>query len=247
MSDRVNPPVEIDPSGLRARPGYNDVVDFLRREIALGRLRPGDRLPAERKLAAQLGVARETLRQALKVLEAGGQLRILRGAAGGPVVQQSVPDAESLRTELLARGGDIIEFTEFRAVVEGAAARMAAERRSDAALERLEAAQAELADAITKADSRLADSAFHLTIAEAAGNEMLAHAIDDARVRVFDSVDLMPFEFIKESSYVAHQRILDAIRARDPDAAAEAMRAHIATTKLEFERIIDGPVPPLDG
>ncbi|WP_160329775.1 FadR/GntR family transcriptional regulator [Microterricola viridarii] len=241
MGEPVNPPVEIDPAGLRDRPGYHDVVDFLRREIALGRLRPGDRLPAERKLAAQLGVARETLRQALKVLEAGGQLRILRGAAGGPVVQQAEPDAASLRTELVARGGDIIGFTEFRGVVEGAAARMAAERRSDAVVERLEAAQEELAAAVTKAESRLADSAFHLTIAEAAGNPMLAHAIDDARVRVFDSVDLMPFEFIKESSYLAHQRILEAIRARDPEAASEAMRAHIATTKLEFERIIDAP------
>lgn len=244
MGERVNPPVEIDPTGLRDRPGYHDVVDFLRREITLGRLRPGDRLPAERKLAAQLGVARETLRQALKVLEAGGQLRILRGAAGGPVVQQAAPDADSVRTELLARGGDIIEFTEFRAVVECAAARMAAERRTDTTLDRLEAAQDELAAAVTKAESRLADSAFHLAIAEAAGNAMLAQAIDDARVRVFDSVDLMKFDFIKESSHDAHQRILEAIRAGDPEAAAAAMQAHIATTKLEFERIIADPVPP---
>lgn len=242
MVDSVNaPPVEIDASGLRARSGHQDVVDFLRREISLGRLRPGDRLPAERKLAAQLGVARETLRHALRILEESGQITVRRGAAGGPVVQQVEPDPEALRRDIVSREGSIIELTEFRAVVEAAAAELAAQRRDDDDLRRMVDAQQELDAAVTKSDSRIADQAFHLAIASAAGNGMLTTVIEDARARMFESVDLMPFEFIKESSHAAHQRILDAIRDRDPAGAADAMRQHLVTTRQEFDRIIDEP------
>ncbi len=240
MADGVDPPVEIDASGLRARSGHQDVVDFLRREISLGRLRPGDRLPAERKLAAQLGVARETLRHALRILEEGGQVQVRRGAAGGPIVQQTDPDPEALRRDILSREGSIVELTEFRAIVEAGAAGLAAERHSDDDVVRLEAAQAELEAAVTKAESRLADQAFHLAVARAAGNAMLSTAVEDARARMFDSVDLVQFEFIKESSLGAHQRILDAIRDGDATRAAAAMREHLVTTRQEFERIIDG-------
>ncbi|WP_448006590.1 FadR/GntR family transcriptional regulator [Agromyces bauzanensis] len=242
MADVVSPPVEIDASGLRARSGHQDVVDFLRREISLGRLRPGDRLPAERKLAAQLGIARETLRHALRILEESGQIEVRRGAAGGPVVQQTEPDAQALRRDIVSREGSIIELTEFRAIVESAAAGLAAERRDDGDVRRLEDAQVELDAAVTKAESRLADQAFHLAIAQAAGNAMLVTAIEDARARMFDSVDLMPFEFIKETSLGAHQRILEAIRDGDAARAAAEMRQHLATTRQEFERIIDGEI-----
>lgn len=240
MAEVVSPPVEIDASGLRARSGHQDVVDFLRREISLGRLRPGDRLPAERKLAAQLGIARETLRHALRILEESGQIEVRRGAAGGPVVQQTEPDAEVLRRDIVSREGSIIELTEFRAIVESAAAGLAAERRSVDDVHRLEAAQVELEAAVTKAESRLADQAFHLAIAQAAGNAMLVSSIEDARARMFDSVDLMPFEFIKDSSLGAHQAILEAITDGDAARAAAEMRRHLATTRQEFERIIDG-------
>lgn len=92
-----------EPSAVRAIPGYQAIVDHLRREISLGRIIPGDRLPAERKLAEQFGVARETLRQALRVLEGSGQIVIQRGAAGGPVVQGVFMDPDAMLRELRDR------------------------------------------------------------------------------------------------------------------------------------------------
>lgn len=240
MSERARPPIEIDPSGLRPRPGHQDVLDFFRREIQLGRLRPGDRLPAERTLAAQLGIARETLRQALRGLEDGGQLRTVRGAAGGSIIQQAEPDLEALWADIRARGAQIIELSEFRSVVESATARLAATRRDDDDLARLDAAQQELAEAVTTSASRIADTGFHLAVASAAGNGFLVAAVEDARARMFEPVDLLPFSFVKESSLAAHQRVLDAIRDQDPDAAAEAMCDHLAVTRVEFERLVDG-------
>lgn len=240
MAERATPQVEIDPSGLRPRPGHQDVLDFLRREIQLGRLRPGDRLPAERALAAHLGVARETLRLALRGLEKAGQLRTIRGAAGGSIIQQTEPNLSAIWADVEARGGQIIELSEFRSVVESATARLAATRASSTDLARLESAQRELSAAGSTAESRIADTAFHLAVAAAAGNRFLLAAVEDARSRMFEPVDLLPFEFMKESSLAAHQRVLDAIRAREPDAAAEAMSGHLAGTRSEFERLIEG-------
>lgn len=233
-----------EPSGVRHLPvrtvsGYQAIVDHLRREISLGRIRAGDRLPSERKLAEQLGVARETLRQALRVLEASGQVTIQRGAAGGPVITEATVDPRIVRSDVLGRAEDILVLAEFRSVIESAAASMAAQRHDEGDLEHMQAAQQRLLDSETMGESRNADTEFHLAIAHAAGNAMLTRSIEDARAGMFDLVDLLGFEFLKESSYASHRRILDAVARGDADEASAAMRQHLAATRVEFERLLD--------
>lgn len=223
---------------IHAISGYQAIVDHLRREISLGRIMPGDRLPAERKLAEQYGVARETLRQALRILEGSGQLVIQRGAAGGPVVQALTLDPEAMMRELRGRKESIMELIEFRQVIEPAAAGLAAERRDEADLARMDEAQAALESASTRDESRRADTAFHLAVAEAARNPMLEQAIEEARSLMFLPTDLVSFEFAKDSSYSAHEHVLEAIRAGSNEDATAAMAAHIATTREEFVKVI---------
>ncbi|WEK60800.1 MAG: FCD domain-containing protein [Candidatus Microbacterium colombiense] len=219
--------------------GYQAVAGFLRREMALGRIRPGDRLPPERRLAEQLGVARETLRQALRILEGSGQIVISRGAAGGAIVQDAVMDPRLIREEVRTRSAEIGDLTEFRAIVESGGAALAAARRSEADLEAMALAQRELAASATKAESRIADTDFHIALAEASGNSFVRDAVEEARVRMFEPVDLMSFDFVKDSSWHAHEAILDAVRGGDAEGAAEAMRAHLRTTREEFTRVVD--------
>lgn len=223
---------------LHAVPGYQAIVDLLRRELSLGRLRPGDRLPSERRLAEQLGVARETVRQALRVLEGSGQIVITRGASGGPVVQETVPDRERLLRELRARTDEIQSLTEFRVVIESAAAELAAPVCTPDDIASLRAANARLAAATTLTDSRAADTEFHLLLAALARNPYLTDAIEDARARMFAPVDVLSFEFIRESSVHAHDEIIGALAAHDAAAAGGAMRAHVRTTRNEFDRIL---------
>lgn len=229
----------VEPLPARSAPGYQGIVDHLRREFILGRLRPGDRLPSERALAEHLGVARETLRQAFRVLEGSGQIVITRGARGGAIVQAAIVDPSRIRADVDALAGSIIPLTEYRSIIEGAAASLAAERRGEADLEELTDAQADLLASETLHDSRHADTRFHLAIAAAAGNPVLMSAVEDARVQMFTTVDLLSFPFVKESSYSAHGEVLAAIRAGDPDAAAAAMRAHLAVTREEFRRLFE--------
>ncbi len=239
-SDAVTPGATFVASPLPARgtTGYLAIVDYLRREIALGRIQAGDKLPPERKLAEQLGVARETLRQALRVLEASGHVAIHRGAAGGPVVTQAVIDREEIRDDVLRRADSILVLADFRVAVEGAASRLAATKRSVTDLLAMTNAQRALQQATNINESRQADTAFHLAVAGAAGNALLTEAIEDARAGMFDLVDLLGFEFLRESSFDAHELIITSIRAGDADAATCAMERHLAATRTEFERLV---------
>ena len=218
--------------------GYQAIVDHLRREMILGRIRPGDRLPPERQLAEQLGVARETLRQALRILEGSGQIAIRRGSRGGAFVQASMVEQRRIRQDIQERAGDIARLVEFRAVIDSAAARFAAERRDETDLAAMENAQAELEAAETLHESRLADTAFHLAVAHASGNHELAVAVEDARVKMSAPVDLLGFQFLKKSCIEGHALVLAAVQDRAPDRAAAEMTRHLAATRKEFELIL---------
>jgi GntR family transcriptional regulator, transcriptional repressor for pyruvate dehydrogenase complex len=219
--------------------GYTGVVDHIRREISLGRLVPGDRLPAERKLAEELGVARETLRQALRVLEGSGQVTVRRGTTGGAVVQDTAVDPEMIRLRLRAEKDQLLSLLEFRIEIECAASRFAASRRTDVDLTAMRDAQDELLAATNKDESRRADTAMHLAVARAAGNAHLAAAVEDARAETFHPIDLATFDFIKESSHTEHAHIIVAITDGDGDGAAQAMRDHIEHTRIEMLAIIE--------
>lgn len=219
--------------------GYAEVVDFIRREISLGRLLPGDRLPAERKLAEGLGVARETLRQAFRVLEGSGQIVIVRGTAGGAVIQDNSVAPEVALHELHERRDALLTLVEFRSEIETIAARLSASRRTDDDLEEMREAQEALRAATNKDESRRADTAFHLAVARSAGNSHLTAAIEDARASMFHPVDLATFEFVKESSHSQHQLVLDNIEKGDEVAASIAMRDHIDSSRAEMLRLID--------
>ena len=233
--------MEIAPlsEGGRAVAGYQAVVEHLRREIALGRLSPGDKLPAERRLAEQLGVARETLRQALRVLEGAGEVRIQRGASGGATLQEPQTDPAARARALLGCKDEILQLVQFRDIVESAAAKLAAASVTEGLLKRLDEAIAELDAASTLAESRRADTLFHLAIAEGSGNPFLVRAIEDARVRMFEPVDALAVDFVRSSSIAAHQALRDAIAAGDGERAVREMQDHLAVTTAEFERLID--------
>lgn len=222
----------------KAATSYQAVAEHLQREIALGNIVAGEKLPAERVLSEQLGVARETLRQALRVLEGSGLIEVRRGASGGAFVLPKTGSVSSALVELRERRDDVLQTLEFRGIVESHAAALAAERRDASHLEELEALQEQLLLARTLDEARRADTAFHAVVARASRNELLEQSIEDARVLMFGITDQTLFEFRTRASHHGHQQVLDAIRDGDAERAAESMRAHILTTVDEFEHLI---------
>src|SRR3954452_753042 len=112
---------------------FADVLEQLREAILAGRIRPGERLPAERDLCAEFGVGRPTLREALRSLEAVGLIEVRPGKGGG---SYAVTPSEAIVGEALAalvnlRGASLEDLAEFRVDFEGENAAWAA-RRADA-------------------------------------------------------------------------------------------------------------------
>ena len=147
---------------------YELVSEQIRRAIHIGTYLPGDKLPAERQLAEQMGVSRTTVREALRVLEGEGYVESHRGAAGGIVVLDQTSSEERIRPVVMARMAEFEELFDFRIAVEGAAVRLAAVRRTETDLKQLQKALDAMAEGWQTARFRAADSAFHLGIADAA-------------------------------------------------------------------------------
>lgn len=213
---------------LHTPPAYAAVVDRVRRALALGVLLPGDRLPSERTLAAELGVSRVTVREALRVLQGEGLLVTRRGS-GGTVVSSTARDigrvSETMET-------DVAEVFEFRVAVECMTARLAAVRSAGEVTALLDCQDALAASTDIHAFRR-ADSEFHLTVARMSENTMLQRSTEDARAAAFSWLDLREFTVYHDSSIRGHAAIIAAISRSDGDAAANAMNDHLIAARGE--------------
>ncbi|GAA3671514.1 FCD domain-containing protein [Nocardioides ginsengisoli] len=220
------------------------VLDQIRRSMDSGQFRPGDRLPAERDLAEMLDVSRTTVRAAIAVLEREGRISVRRGRGGGFLVLEPTYDPVEARQELKRNKMAVRDAFDYRVIVETGAARLAAERRKAADLPKL-------ADLVTRMDEvikagraddasghvtefQLLDSAFHLGIAEATGNQQLLEAVAQGRQRMWLPVGAI-FGHIEDNANDHHAEILSAIRAKDAELAASAMAEHINETRHTIE------------
>jgi GntR family transcriptional repressor for pyruvate dehydrogenase complex len=219
------------------------VAEHLRTLIHHGEIGPGERLPAERELAEQLGVARISLREAIKILQEDGYVQVRRGALGGTYVTELTRPLETWRNRMREQTGEFDDMIDFRIALETDAARLAATRRDRSDLTALRSAIKKLGQVDGRAAFRLTDSQFHGALAHAARNLRLENAIQSTRGELFSPHDLLPFVDPIEESRRDHQEIYAAVRDRDPDAAAQAMRTHIERTRHQLREIVFGPDP----
>jgi DNA-binding FadR family transcriptional regulator len=225
------------------RPGnaFEDTVGRLLQTIRLGVVAPGESLPPERKLAARLGVSRDTVREAIKSLADAGYLVSRRGRYGGTFLADELPmpAAESRDGTPITRA-EIDDALRLREILEVGAARMAATRTLTAAeRELLWTRLTDVRDA-DPAHYRRLDSRFHLAIAEAVGSPSLVPLVAENRMRVnrlLDRIPLLPRNIAHSDEQ--HQAIVIAILAGDPDGAAASMRAHIAGSAALLHGFLD--------
>jgi len=220
-------------------PSASDGVALVIRGLIFsGELSPGDRLPASRDLAARLGISQLTLRLGLRSLEAGGYVVTTRGAHGGT----RVSDIETISRKWLAwmeaKGDELRDMWEYREIVECSVARFAAKRRTPEELAAIEAALGAAA-----ADSHTAvlrwNGAFHDALAAAAHSSHLARAVVAVRQELFLPVDLLLREHSADELRSAHAEVFAAVRDREPQRAADCMRAHLEGTREMVGRALD--------
>jgi GntR family transcriptional regulator, transcriptional repressor for pyruvate dehydrogenase complex len=214
---------------------YEVVTERIRRAIHIGSYLPGDKLPPERTLAQQLGVSRTTVREAIRVLEGEGYVISKRGASGGILVLDQAENEERIRPLLTEKLPEIEELFDYRVAVEGAAARLAADRRTDEDLAILRDAYEVMRSDRETRRFRAADNAFHLAIADAARNRLMRQAIEDARAAMWVPIDRLITQVFTNANR-HHKHILDAIADRDPDAAQKAVVEHLEGARRDLRR-----------
>jgi DNA-binding FadR family transcriptional regulator len=216
----------IGPLGLRARSVSVRIAAHLERLITLGELNPGDRLPAERDLAADLQVSRASLREAMHELEA--KKLIERRPGRGTLVLPPPEHVRDLYEHISGEDRKLRDIAELRETIEPQIARLAACRATDANLMELDGVLEHTVEGLTADGSVKLDLEFHLLLAQASQNPLLASLNTlttswTRSVRAFSHVT----KHAREVSYRGHRAILDAIVERDKDAAGAAMLKHL--------------------
>jgi GntR family transcriptional repressor for pyruvate dehydrogenase complex len=241
------------PSGRRRSAGVtDDAIERIRELVASGAWGPGTRLPREVDLAKQLGLSRNSLREAVRALS---QARVLEVRQGDGTYVSSLDPGELLEPTLsathLLRGRTVLELFEVRRMLEPEAAALAAQR-GDAEVE--SALRVELDRMVAaggSADDLVeADAAFHDVIARAPGNGVLRALLrslstSTVRARLWHGIaDRGALDQAREE----HRRIYEAISAGDPDLARASALLHIATNENWLREHLDpADDVPLEG
>ena len=216
---------------LQAEGAVEQIVRRLGEAIGAGVLAPGERLPSEVELAAQLGVAPMTLRQALQILRAAGFVETRRGRTGGSFVRDDPPGALVAGGEPPTRSA-LRELTDWRRAISGEAAALAAERAEPAEREAIAEAAAAAERAVGRFSAfRLADARFHIAIAEAARSRRLVAAETQIQVETAEMLRFVPGPRLARAvSQAGHDPIVAAVVAGDAAAAHDAMTRHVEGT-----------------
>ncbi len=207
---------------------YRQIADQLRGLIAKGEFDVGARIPAERDLAKQLGVSRPSVREALIALEVEGWVEIRTGS-GVYVLDRS--HRTSAPTTGIEWGP--LEIIRARRIVEGETAAIAAQHGKRKDVDAMRRAIQMMRELAARSEvPHEGDRAFHLAVVNACSNVVLTETVQgfwDSRhgpifTRMIDYFETMGSW---QAAIGEHEAILDAVAARDPVAAREAMHAHM--------------------
>ena len=230
---------EVDLPPARPRTSVEAVVDRLITAIAVRDFAPGERLPAQRELAALLGVSRPTLRAALGELARSGFVATRRGRAGGTWVL-SGPDEATRRAQasavtrtLLPSWSELEEAFDLRRLVEATIARTAAQRHTAADDERLRVALAAYRVAGGDAEaSRSTDAELHAAVCAAAHNSQLTALSRQLLARVNLGLVWEPFTRADyDRALPQHVGLVEAVLTSDAERAAAIAHEHFAITE----------------
>ncbi len=216
------------------------VVDALVPRIVSGELAPGSLLPTEPEMSARFGVSRSVVREALRVLGAKGLIDVRHGSG----TRVTTPDRWDTLDPLIllalrkrgASAAVLHDLLEARTIVECEVAALAAERAKPEERTALQAALVTMRESLHDPARFVAgDSAFHLTLLRAARNRVLErmtqpmHELLSYAQALTDAIPGVLTRALAE-----HETIADAVERRDPEAARNAMRVHLAQTQRDI-------------
>jgi DNA-binding FadR family transcriptional regulator len=218
-----------------------EIVEQIKLAIREGRLGPGDRLPPERELTSRFGVSRMSVRDALRILEAGGLIEIRVGARGGAYVRAPASSivGEGIANMLMLSSISAQEVTEARRILEIGIVPLIVQRATDEDLDGLERLCRESQQAIRAGSYRTElSAAFHVALARASHNGAVELLVESLRGPLLESLERARQASRSRgvSGVRDHVALVRAIRERDAARAQDIMVRHLGRTARRLAR-----------
>lgn len=218
-----------------------EIMEEIENMIRSGKIKPGEALPSERELCAELGVSRPPIREALHALRALGIIDIHAG--GGTYLRKDISVIkEHFKTKALLTKYTTIELTEARTVIEVETVSLAIKRATDEDIDKIKFFM-DKAEQYHKIDTYKfleCDFDFHKAIAMASKNFVLAEMLETTRTLLYS---INAFNILEpghpEAAVKMHIKIFNAIKAKDEPLAKELMKEHIKTIIKGIDYFID--------
>ncbi len=213
---------------------YEEIVEQIRRLVAEGALKPGDRLISERELADRLQVSRASIREAFSALD---MLGILESKPGEGTFIREVPQEtiiKPLALIFMLYKDSSLEVLEVRTILEAESASLAARRGTPEDMERIKACLDKMEqDLLSGSIGEVSDAQFHLAIAEATDNKVLVRLMNTVSDLIVEAMRysrqrLFQVQGNREKLFAQHKKICQAILNRDSEGARQAMREHLS-------------------
>jgi GntR family transcriptional repressor for pyruvate dehydrogenase complex len=208
---------------------YEEIVAKIKDMLEKGRLKSGDQLPGERELSEVFQVSRSSVREALRTLETQGHLESRQGdgtyIASKPVESLVSPLASAIFSEKDSQ----MELFEMRRLIEPQIAFLAAERATQEEIAMMEQALVLQEEAVARGETGTdVEKSFHYIMGKATKNKVLLRLTDSMGDLLAESRDkYLQVEGRPEKSISRHRQVLDAIKARDGELAAQVMLEHV--------------------
>ncbi len=213
------------------KPRYFQVIEYINQQVEYGQLQKGDKIPTERQLVEILGIGRNSIREALKILEIIGIVDRKQG--DGSYIRKDFHNwvSEPMSIAFMLSETNKKEIFEFRNMIEVEIATLAAQRITDEEIEELKACYSKMIEENEEEISAKYDKNFHSLLAKISKNMIIINS--------YNSMDYMLDLFIfdirtdvvnsegREVALTIHKGIFEAIINRDPKRAREAMKKHM--------------------
>ena len=222
---------------VETRRASEKIYDQIRQLILDGEIKPGDRLPSERKMMDMMKRSRPTIREAMRMLERDGYIKIFSGSIGAVVQEINVDNAvQSLETVMQMNLVTVENVLEFRRMTESEAAKLAAKRGTSEGLKKIEDILKLSGEAFGNAEQfKDYDLKFHLAVAEASHNAMYVimlqvcrNMIDESLTEILGTGKNQEREERYRRIHAAHCAIYEAIKKGQGDMASQNMKNHLA-------------------
>jgi GntR family transcriptional repressor for pyruvate dehydrogenase complex len=219
---------------------FQGIIQSIKKEIILARIKPGEKLLSERRLSEKYGVGRGTIREVLKALETIGLLDVIRGRAGGYFVNERAAEISlgTLSLSIKLEGTIIIDALIFRKMFEPRTCFYAATKRSEKNLEEMERAIKEMEKGADDPDIfAQTNLSFHSEIGKASGNPFIINLYPHIFQMLIDTAKMVHHlpNHVEITKYF-HREIFNMIKKKNAEKAEILMDAHLSYFQNDMQQ-----------